>query len=213
MPLTVPKRRGVASTSRPITAPISRPRRSTSCTDPREAEDGIVPHQPSGQVNVPPPVKHRQLVGVIAQGGTGRRRTKGTDRSAANQAYTRLDYSRLRNSKSMLHMTASPYHSYNNISEEPSDVPLSPSDSYSTRDSPQSHPVPSPCVLVPRITVTPETKVLDDGVNDLWVAVQLSAQVCWANSAYHTPDDHYGNRRGSQPGMCFMASSVGVKSI
>ncbi|KAK0627206.1 hypothetical protein B0T14DRAFT_131281 [Immersiella caudata] len=93
----------------------------------------------------------------------------------------------------MLHLTASPYQSYTSISEEP----IAPSDSYSSCDSLPDRSVSRPRILVPQVVVTPETKVLDDGVNDLWAAVQLSAQVCWVDSTYRAPGD-WDSRR-SQP--------------
>ncbi|KAK0643606.1 hypothetical protein B0T16DRAFT_392104 [Cercophora newfieldiana] len=186
-PLTVPKRRGnnaAAATPRSIPAAITRPRRSTSITDPLETEDGTV--VPSDKDDVPPPTPptatQRKLAGVPAQASTSRR-APGPDRSAANHSgYARLDYSRLRNSKSMLHMTASPYQSYTSITEEP----IAPSDSYSSCDSFQGHSAPaSPRILVPQIVVTPETKVLDDGVR-------------WANSAQQQTNDYHEHRGSPQ---------------
>ncbi|GAB1318941.1 hypothetical protein MFIFM68171_09151 [Madurella fahalii] len=56
----------------------------------------------------------------------------------------------------------------------------------STSHGSPSAPLCEPCladssVLVPRIIVTPEYKALNEGVNALWAAVQLSTVVCPAN--------------------------------
>jgi hypothetical protein len=195
VPLSVPKRRGnksAVSTPRPIPAAITSRRRSTSIPDPLGTEDGTAVQQrqqrqsngQDGSLSVP----------RRSQGSINRRVQLVPEQDANAQGYARLDYSRLRNSKSMLHLTASPCQSYSSISEEP----IAPSDSCSSCDSLQERSVPGPRILVPRVVVTPETKVLDDGVNDLWAAVQLSAQVCGVDGTYRPPDD--GDSRVSEPG-------------
>jgi hypothetical protein len=48
---------------------------------------------------------------------------------------------------------------------------------------------PRPCepyVLVPRISVTPEKKTLDDGVNAIWAAIQISTQFRKPSTADNT---------------------------
>jgi hypothetical protein len=209
-PLSVPKRRGnnsAVTTPRPIPAAITRPRRLTSITDPQETEGGPVvqlqqqlqQRRLSDEHDVPPSAPRRRPVDVVPHASINRRAQPGPDPYVNTQGYARFEYSRLRNSKSMLHLTAPPYQPYTSISEEP----IAPSDSYSSCDSSRGRSVScSPRILVPRVVVTPGVKVLDDGVNDLWAAVQLSAQACWVNSAYRPPNDD--DIRPPQPGMHFL---------
>lgn len=49
-------------------------------------------------------------------------------------------------------------------------------------DSPPREPLPGAYVLVPRIVVTPEYRSVDEGITTVWVAVQLSTQVCQADA-------------------------------
>ncbi|KAK4450084.1 hypothetical protein QBC34DRAFT_81525 [Podospora aff. communis PSN243] len=200
-PLSVPKRRGnnsAATTPRSIPAARARPRRSAANTDPLDTETETVVQQQQRQLSdrqhVPLCAPWRRPFGVTPQASVRRRAQPSPDPYVSAQGYARLDYSQLRNSKSMLHLTASPSQNYSSIAEEP----IAPSDSYSSCDSFQERSVSgSPRILVPQIVVTPGTKVLDDGINDLWAAVQLSAEARWVDPTYRPPNDD--DSRASQP--------------
>ncbi len=50
-------------------------------------------------------------------------------------------------------------------------------------------------VLVPKITVTPEVKTLEDGATEFWAAIEISTQLSRPLMAEHTPKDTvYGAR-------------------
>jgi len=191
-PLTIPKKRGnnnpgAAAPGRQALGLATRPRRSTSTTDPREVEHGIFL-----------PAQRPQLDFEPGTHGAGRGGKEQRGQSSIQRDFQLSDY-RLRHSKSMLHVTAAPYHNlYPSISESPRPPPDSFSSTFETKryDTP-----PSRFVLVPRIVVTPETKVLGDGVQALWAAVQLSTRIYPANGAVcHASVDALNV--GSQSGMC-----------
>lgn len=58
-----------------------------------------------------------------------------------------------------------------------------------------------PCILVPKIIVTPETRILEDGATGLWAAVQISTQIRPANSSFYRSEDSRTDRGPSQLGM------------
>ncbi len=53
-------------------------------------------------------------------------------------------------------------------------------------------------VLVPKITVTPEVKTLEDGATELWAAIEISTQLSKPHMVEHTEDMVYG--AGSEAG-------------
>lgn len=67
-----------------------------------------------------------------------------------------------------------------------------------------------PSVLVPRIVVTPEAKIIGDGATTVWAAVQVLTQVCpsrgsdgrgYQGDAEWKAGGNRGDRGGSQEGM------------
>jgi len=199
-PLTIPKKRGnnnasAAASGRQALGLATRPRRSTSKTDPREVEHGTIP---------PLPTQRPQVAFEPGTQGAGRSGKEQRGQSSIQRDFQLSDY-RLRHSKSMLHVTASPYHNlYPSISESPQPPP----DSFSSAcETKRYDTLPSRFVLVPRIVVTPETKVLSDGVETLWAVVQLSTRIYPANGAVcHAPVDALNV--GSQSGMCPLDTRV-----
>ncbi|KAK0722259.1 hypothetical protein B0T26DRAFT_210584 [Lasiosphaeria miniovina] len=131
----------------------------------------------------------------------------------ATPGRVRHNYSRLRNAKSMFHIQAA-MPSPTDLLDGGGDVPAAIISPLTPRQEPDSETDASggaapldPFVLVPQIVVTPESKALNDGVTDLWAAVQLSTQVCPANA----PDPmrqktDYGWGLGRSLGLCPSAS-------
>ncbi|KAM7204498.1 hypothetical protein V8F20_003614 [Naviculisporaceae sp. PSN 640] len=120
-----------------------------------------------------------------------------SSRSVRNSPY-------LRSAKSMHHMatTAHPIHGYDGeLSLSPPIPAASPGglsvdgsggDGDRSRDysaSSRQSSFDDPYILVPRIIVTPETKLLEDGATGLWAAVQISALIRPANSAGYQDED------------------------
>lgn len=67
-----------------------------------------------------------------------------------------------------------------------------------------------PSVLVPRIIVTPEAKIIGDGATTVWAAVQVLTQVCpsrgsdgrgYQGDAEWKAGGHRSDRGGCQEGM------------
>lgn len=52
----------------------------------------------------------------------------------------------------------------------------------SNTGSPPREPLPGAYILAPRIVATPEYGSVDEGIATVWVAVQLSTQVCQADA-------------------------------
>jgi len=57
-----------------------------------------------------------------------------------------------------------------------------------------------PYILVPRIVVTPESKILEDGATTLWAAVQISTQIRPGNAPAYQYEDNQNMPGPSQLG-------------
>lgn len=213
-PLTVAKRRGGARNAGSQLTP--RPRRSTSCTDPRQAEDQ------AGPPPRPPPLSNKASLlflrrkegadGVVLdRDGLGGQRgvpALGLSSPPGTQG-RRQGGSWLRSSRSMHHLATAPRELDGRMRS-----PYTAVESDTLSDSgPEDTCHPDPFILVPRIVVTPESKVLEDGVATLWAAVQLSTRICRANNgvehtrqnedcSWSSTSSYYSDHGSSQSGTC-----------
>ncbi|KAK1759438.1 hypothetical protein QBC47DRAFT_398245 [Echria macrotheca] len=196
-PLTVPKRRGNNST--PCgRGPIPRPRRSTSYTAPDAVRDRTHVPQLSNKASLLF-LGQRQAGRQVKHGNTGRpvpSPAPSASRRRFNPSPTRLP-----NSQSMHHLPATP-----SSLDGPPNSPFTLTNLGPTASALDTRQ-PRPIVLVPQIAITPESRVLDGSrSNTLWVAIQLSTQLCPASR--RDADEYYGGRRSGFRG--FGCSQTGV---
>lgn len=65
-----------------------------------------------------------------------------------------------------------------------------------------------PHILVPKLVVTPESKVLEDGATGIWAAVQISTQIRPASASGYQPEDIQSIRGPSQLGKYSLPTHV-----
>jgi len=186
-PLTVPKRRGnnhkKTIPSRPGSLPT--PRGSPSCSVSDEVDAyAPVPQPSAGGLYMGREHVAGKRGGVGEMGSTGQASVSST--TTRNQPW--LLRSALRNSRSMYHISAKATRPRESISDSlcsPS-IPRSPVVGVCPTVELQQV---SPLVLVPWITVTPDTQAADVNTGTLWAAVQVSTRLHRANEQDDTGRD------------------------
>jgi hypothetical protein len=217
-PLTVTKRRGNYNTPSAPRPPASRPRRSASQADPHETENTPPAHRSPNKGSLLFLGSKQYEDGLEGSETVRRGRLSPVPSVASSPAAVRrrpqIYRQELRGCKSMLQVGRPTRRSFDSISESP---PMeSESESELLSDLVPTRFQQEPSVLVPRIVVTPEAKIIGDGATTVWAAVQVLTQVCpsrgsdcrgyqgdpgWKAGRYQ------GGRRGSQEGMLLNGKS------
>lgn len=212
------KRRGnynTPSTPRPT---VSRPRRSASQADPRETENTPPAHRSPKKGSLlflGSKQYENALEGSETARGGGLSPVPPVPSSvAAVRRHPQIYQQELRGCKSMLQVERPTSRSFDSISESP---PLeSESESELLSDLVPTRFQQEPSVLVPRIVVTPETKIIGDGATTVWAAIQVLTQVCpsrgfgcrgYQGDPGWKVGGHQGDRGGSQEGMLLNGKS------